>query len=48
MEANQDTIKVLRAMIYELLAELEKCNEVEAKRVDKGGGHIIIDIQFKY
>ena len=43
-----EAIKELKAMLFELLAELERCEDVEATKTDKGGNHIVLDIQFKH
>ncbi len=37
----------LRAWLYETLAELERCEGVEATKTESAGRHLIIDIQFK-
>ena len=41
-------IKDLRAWIYEIMAQLEKAEDVEASKSETFGGKITLEIQIKY
>jgi hypothetical protein len=48
MTEQEQHIKQLRAWLYELLAQLELCDDVEAERTATNiGTHIQFDIQLK-
>ena len=47
MENKSDSKSTLRAWLYQLLAELEQAESVEATKSMSSGNHVILDIQFK-
>ena len=47
MEDKTDSKAELRAWIYQLLAELETAEGVEATKTEGIGGDVVIEIQFK-
>ena len=47
MEYKCHTKVILRAWLYQLLAELEMAEEVEATKTELVGKHTVLQIQFK-
>ncbi len=47
MEDKVDSKAELRRWLYELLAELETAEDIEAVRTETAGRRVVIEIQFK-